>query len=200
MKAMQNSMGASLVVLLTLLGALATPAVALGEGTNGEDDVWTQVGLYGLFLSIEGDASIRGVATEPDISFDDIWDNLDGGFMGYIEHRRGRWSFIGDVAYLKLEADKTVARRPALTVRLDAETEQLVLQGFVGYRLLRIPYSLLTGMISPQPAVLDFAEEQAQNPLPGIGYTLMFPLAIIINVILAQILIIVLSRLSMGQF
>ena len=54
---------------------------------------------------------------------------------------------------------------------------------FAGYKLLRIPYSLLIGMISPQPAVLDYAEEQAQNPLPGIGYTLMFPLAIILNVI-----------------
>jgi putative transport protein len=67
---------------------------------------------------------------------------------------------------------------------------------FVGYKLIRIPYSLLLGMISPQPAVLDYAQEQAQNPLPGIAYTLMFPLAIIINVILAQILLIVLQRIG----
>lgn len=65
-----------------------------------------------------------------------------------------------------------------------------------GYKLLHIPFSLLLGMISPQPAVLDFAEEQAQNPLPGIGYTLMFPFAIIINVILAQVLLIVLHNLG----
>jgi len=66
----------------------------------------------------------------------------------------------------------------------------------LGYKLLGIPYSLLIGMISPQPAVLDYAEEQADNPLPGIGYTLMFPLAIIINVILAQVMLIVLATLS----
>jgi putative transport protein len=65
----------------------------------------------------------------------------------------------------------------------------------LGYRLLHIPYSLLIGMISPQPAVLDYAEEQANNPLPGIGYTLMFPLAIIINVIVAQVMLIVLQGL-----
>jgi putative transport protein len=64
----------------------------------------------------------------------------------------------------------------------------------LGYKLLRIPFSLLLGMISPQPAVLDYAEEQAQNPLPGIGYTLMFPFAIIINVVLAQVLLIVLQN------
>jgi len=66
----------------------------------------------------------------------------------------------------------------------------------LGYKLLRIPYGLLLGMISPQPAVLGFAEEQAQNPLPGIGYTLMFPLAIIINVVLAQVLLILLQNLT----
>ena len=65
----------------------------------------------------------------------------------------------------------------------------------VGFKLFRIPFSLLIGMISPQPAVLEYAEEQAQNPLPGIGYTLMFPFAIIINVILAQVLLIILQNL-----
>ena len=67
---------------------------------------------------------------------------------------------------------------------------------WLGYKLLHIPFSLLLGMISPQPAVLEYAEAQAQNPLPGIGYTLMFPFAIIINVILAQVLLIVLQILS----
>lgn len=66
---------------------------------------------------------------------------------------------------------------------------------WLGYKLLGIPFSLLLGMISPQPAVLEYAEDQAQNPLPGIGYTLMFPFAIIINVILAQVLLIVLQTM-----
>ncbi len=66
----------------------------------------------------------------------------------------------------------------------------------LGYKLLRIPYSLLIGMVSPQPAVLDYAEDQADNPLPGVGFTLMFPLAIIINVILAQIMLIVLQGIG----
>lgn len=67
----------------------------------------------------------------------------------------------------------------------------------LGYRLLRIPYGLLIGMISPQPAVLDYAEGQARNALPGIGYTLMFPLAIIINVILAQVLLLFLQNFGL---
>jgi putative transport protein len=68
---------------------------------------------------------------------------------------------------------------------------------WVGYKLMHIPYSLLIGMTSPQPAVLSYAEEQAKNPLPGIGYTLMFPFAIIINVVLAQVLLITLVNLGL---
>jgi putative transport protein len=62
----------------------------------------------------------------------------------------------------------------------------------VGYKLLKIPYSLLAGMVAPQPAVLEYAQEQTGNSLPGVGFTLMFPLAIIINVTIAQILLLVL--------
>ncbi|MCA9974707.1 MAG: hypothetical protein KC413_03120 [Anaerolineales bacterium] len=64
----------------------------------------------------------------------------------------------------------------------------------IGFKLLKIPYGLLIGMISPQPAVLAFATEQARNPLPAIGYTLMFPFSIIINVSVAQILLITLQN------
>jgi putative transport protein len=72
----------------------------------------------------------------------------------------------------------------------------MVVSLILGYVLLRIPYSLLIGMISPQPAVLEYAEEQAASPLPGVGFTLMFPLAIIINVILAQVLLIILQSID----
>jgi len=67
---------------------------------------------------------------------------------------------------------------------------------FVGYRMLRIPFSLLIGMISPQPAVLDYAQDRAGNLLPGVGFTLMFPLAIIINVILAQVILLILQGIG----
>ena len=66
----------------------------------------------------------------------------------------------------------------------------------VGYKWLRIPYSLLIGMISPQPAVLGYALEQSRNSLPTVGYTLMFPFSIIINVTLAQILLMTLQNLG----
>ena len=97
---------------------------------------WTEVGIYGFMLGIEGDATIGNVTTDVDVSFSDILDNLDMGFMGFVEHRRGKWSFIGDVVYMKLSADSTTAINPILSVELDAEVAQTLAEGFVGYRVL----------------------------------------------------------------
>jgi putative transport protein len=95
-----------------------------------------------------------------------------------------------------LEALSTGSGWLILVIGFTIITVTAIVSLLLGYRLLRIPYSLLIGMISPQPAVLDYAEEQADNPLPGVGFTLMFPLAIIINVILAQVLLIVLQNME----
>jgi putative transport protein len=67
----------------------------------------------------------------------------------------------------------------------------------IGYRLLKVPLGVLTGMLAAlqtQPAVLSFACEQAENDLPNIGYATVYPLAIIAKVLIAQLLLIVLLR------
>jgi putative transport protein len=59
---------------------------------------------------------------------------------------------------------------------------------FVGYKILKIPFSFLIGMVSSQPAVLDFALDRADNNLPTIGFTLMLPIGLIIKIVLVQLL------------
>jgi putative transport protein len=66
----------------------------------------------------------------------------------------------------------------------------------IGYKVLGIPYSLLMGIVSgaqTQPAVLAFAAEQTADETPNAGYTIVFPLAMVTKIILAQILLAVLS-------
>jgi putative transport protein len=66
---------------------------------------------------------------------------------------------------------------------------------FVGYKLLKIPMSIMTGILSgqhTQPAALGFALEQARNDLPNIGYATVYPLATIAKIVLAQLLLTVL--------
>ena len=59
---------------------------------------------------------------------------------------------------------------------------------FIGYKILKIPFSFLIGMASSQPAILDFSMEQTKNKLPSIGYTLVLPVSIIAKIIIVQIL------------
>lgn len=64
---------------------------------------------------------------------------------------------------------------------------------WIGYKLIKIPFSLLMGFVSNQPAILEFALSRSGNRIPLVGYSLMFPIALIIKIIYAQILYIVLS-------
>lgn len=67
-----------------------------------------------------------------------------------------------------------------------------VLTLWIGYKVLKIPYGMLTGMLAglqTQPAVLGFALEQSQNELPNIGYALVFPMATIMKILLSQLLL-----------
>lgn len=63
-----------------------------------------------------------------------------------------------------------------------------ILTIFIGYKLLKIPFTLLTGMVANQPAILDFAIQKADNQLPNIGYALMMPVALIAKIVFVQIL------------
>jgi len=117
-----------LFLLATLFGCvMLTPAHA--------QDNWTEVGIYAHMLGIEGDATVGNVTSDVDVSFSDILDNLDIGFNGFVEHRRGKWSFIGDVAYLNVSAEKTRSRTSVTSLTLDVEYKQTLAEAFVGYRV-----------------------------------------------------------------
>jgi hypothetical protein len=58
--------------------------------------------------------------------------------MGMVEHRRGEWSFLGDIAYLKVSDDNSSTVGPGvgpgIEIGLEAELAQTVIEGFAGYR------------------------------------------------------------------
>ena len=63
----------------------------------------------------------------------------------------------------------------------------------IGYKLFKIPFSLLLGFMSNQPAILDFATDMSKNKVPLIGYSLMFPIASVMKILFAQLLFIFLG-------
>jgi putative transport protein len=67
---------------------------------------------------------------------------------------------------------------------------------WVGHKLLKIPMSLLIGMVGgmqTQPAVLGFTLEQTKNDLPNVGYASVYPVAMIVKIIMAQLIVILLQ-------
>ncbi|NND76811.1 MAG: hypothetical protein HKN39_01350 [Flavobacteriales bacterium] len=63
----------------------------------------------------------------------------------------------------------------------------------IGYKVFKRPFTLLMGMVSNQPAILDFATNRAKNGIPLYGFTMIFPIALIMKIIIAQILFLVLQ-------
>jgi len=67
---------------------------------------------------------------------------------------------------------------------------------WIGYRVLKIPMSLLMGIIAgmqTQTAVLGYALDQTRNDLPSIGFASVYPAATILKIIFVQILLVMLD-------
>lgn len=59
---------------------------------------------------------------------------------------------------------------------------------WIGYKLVKIPYSVLLGFVSNQPAILEFATDITKNRVPSIGYAFMFPISLIMKILFAQLM------------
>lgn len=63
----------------------------------------------------------------------------------------------------------------------------------VGYKVMKIPFGQTAGILSglqTHPAVLSYVNDQAKNELPAMGYTTVYPMAMIMKIILAQVLVV----------
>jgi putative transport protein len=62
----------------------------------------------------------------------------------------------------------------------------------VAHKLLRIPAALVVGMIAgiqTQPAALAFAIERTRNEVPSAGYAAVYPVATVVKIVLAQLVL-----------
>ena len=66
----------------------------------------------------------------------------------------------------------------------------------IGHKVMKIPFSLLIGMVSgmqTQPALLTFSAQQTGNDVPNMGYASVYPVAMVLKIILAQVILMVLG-------
>ena len=92
---------------------LASPVFTLAQETGSDDD-WKFAGKLYFWLADIGGNTNDGKSI--DVSFSDLYDNLGFAFMGGLEAHKNKWSFYGDVIYLRESGDKTNIARPAPSV------------------------------------------------------------------------------------
>jgi len=84
-----------------LSAVILFPQLAQAQGQSNR--TWqSDVFLYGLAASISGDAQLGPVQQPVDVSFGDILDNLQMGFMGSYRGSSERFSVAADFVYLAL--------------------------------------------------------------------------------------------------
>lgn len=62
----------------------------------------------------------------------------------------------------------------------------------IGHRVLKIPLARLAGMLAAvqtQPALLAYAQEQWHDDRPNVGYATVYPAAMIVKIVLAQVVL-----------
>ncbi|NGP53150.1 hypothetical protein [Thioalkalivibrio sp. XN8] len=112
-----------------LAASLMIAAPALAQDSSGE---WRQtIYLYGMGVSIDGEAQIGPVTVEVDKSISDVFDALKFGAMGQYRLENGTWSFSADATYMSL-GDRGTGPQGIVGARLN--TDQLTVMGTVGRR------------------------------------------------------------------
>jgi len=62
----------------------------------------------------------------------------------------------------------------------------------VGYRWLKLPFGFMAGLLSglqTNAAILGFSQDQYGDEQPALGYTTVFPLAMVLKIVMAQLIL-----------
>lgn len=131
---LQFSLIALTFVLVTAL--FCPPVFADDVPTNSEAWEFTII-PYLWAAGIDGDVTVKGIKTSTDLSFSDIFENLDFGGMARFEATKGRWGLFFDPTYMKLSADGKFGPRRGIDVDVDIEMALVELGAF--YRVFERP-------------------------------------------------------------
>jgi hypothetical protein len=123
------------------LAAAALAAALAGAAQAAPAEEWRfELTPYLFGASLTGTTGTSDVRAAVDMSFDDILDNLDSGFMAMFEARRGKWGFGLDGVYFRLKDERTRSWQGpggigSATGTLEATMTQQVYQLFASYRV-----------------------------------------------------------------
>jgi hypothetical protein len=115
---------------MAIAASLMLTSTALAQDGSSE---WRQtVFVYGMGVSIDGEAQIGPVSVDVDKSISDVFDALKFGAMAQYRIENGTWSFAADATYMNL-GDQGTGPQGLVSARLN--TDQLTVMGTVGRRI-----------------------------------------------------------------
>lgn len=97
---------ASAALLSTMPASAGTTLPSLDQSdliATTESGWRVSTSMYGWFTRLDGHMELNGTAVPVDVPFNKIFDNLKFTFMGLVEVGKGKWSFMSDLFYAKLE-------------------------------------------------------------------------------------------------
>jgi opacity protein-like surface antigen len=127
---------------LALAIGLAGPAGAADLAPPAEpvaaNGGWTfAFAPYLWAAGMTGDIAQFGLPeVDVDLSFSDIMENFDIGFMGVGEVRHDRFGILTDLMYIKLSAGNHVDPKGPIDAKVDLSTETFTFLGAAEYRLI----------------------------------------------------------------
>mgnify|MGYP001555692842 FL=1 len=130
---------ASATAIVAVLGVLMNQNIFASDSEE-----WNfEITPYFLAAGLDGKIGLQDATTDVDMSFSDIWDQLDAGFMGMFSARKGRWTLGFEAVYFKLSGvgSTSVSRDGWLTSldvngALELTSEMSIYSGTVAYRVL----------------------------------------------------------------
>ena len=157
--------------LTSTLCVLVLSCAGFAAFSHAADGGWQfEITPYLMAAGLDGTVGAQGVTAEMDVSFSDIWDNLDAGFMGLFTARRGPWMFGLEAVYMKIEdeAAKSVTGpfgQVTASGALNVTSSLYVYQASVGFRVLDNAVKIdLIGGVRYTSLDLDLRTQRVTDP------------------------------------
>jgi hypothetical protein len=100
---------------LKALGLAALFCAAMQPAFAQSESSWSNQGLiYLLGPTLDGTSGIGPIDTDVDMSASDVFETLDGAFLGMYRGEGERWGVMIDVVYMDLKGRRLGRRRRAL--------------------------------------------------------------------------------------
>lgn len=116
------------LILNASAGDPAVPTMPIPPAEEPFPDWDFTAALYAPLMGLEGNVGLKGSGPfEADVSFDKIFDHLDGALSGAFQANHGRWSVTADTIWLKLSATGHPLAGSLFTVSQEQLTSSLSL-------------------------------------------------------------------------